>query len=862
MATESFLVTALPYSVAPDADVHVALFIAPEIVPDAPGQLLGELGLFPKWGPIVAAETTFELFDQDGVIECGAHVDRIHPDEWTAVFPPDTPVDDRRGPDLAGRRWRTFRPAYLHDMGKLLHAAAMFADPTSPPVPSRHPLTDPLIGYLRQHEVLGRGGRYDESRVTALHDRAIGELEGSDQTLPQLERELDTLSGLDRFALELHRARRFYERPESVRDYQAVPTPGATMAKMAPPVPDFHERVAVAGDHPALLRRLGLVVELRVADPERLRTSRWLSARVVPAGDTTAGRPTRVRCENPAGTDDLVTVAETADWHQGRLRLGDGDRFAVLDMDADATALKLDRFIWTLPRLLAIEANGDPIHAAPTALRSTGFTIARSGRAQTSLARQVHQTQLQDELAAGRPPLLSTEDVTRGMRVEVWDAEAGTWTTLHARLIDVQVFGLGELLTKVAEEGFIQGTAATESGGVEDGPIHVHESMFGWDGWSLAAPKPGMRVRHVSPPDAPIGPDGEPITEIVEPVSEVPVAERPVVITNRVAPGTLPRLRYGRSYAFRVWAVDLAGNSRPHQLGAAAAPTPAFTSAVASILATTTPRALGPHLVSPLRTSLVANLVDTPTETEATPGLPAIPQLVDDRDVNRLVFGRLVERRDRLPRGVAGSARASIVGRAFRDVVADQSTALVTDTRIVDAAAVGAALAGTGFGDLVGPALALEADTVSPLRPFLRWDPVAPPAVVARHRFTAGESLRHVVVRSGVTQDLETLAIAVTPPAEYAAAHADLGYRETSERHLAPPKTSQVEAELYGSFDDAIGSADPAVHRQLAAVARREAGTFFDLAVPRLDDPTVSDAQDGVSLERDGTVSAVDPKSL
>ena len=45
--------------------------------------------------------------------------------------------------------------------------------------------------------------------------------------------------------------------------------------------------------------------------------------------------------------------------------------------------------------------------------------------------------------------------------------------------------------------------------------------------------------------------------------------------------------------------------------------------------------------------------------------------------------------------------------------------------------------------------------------------------------------------------------------------HPRLGYRGASERHLAPPKTSQSEAELHGAFDDAIGSTDPADHQKL-----------------------------------------------
>ena len=641
----------------------------------------------------------------------------------------------------------------------------MFSDPTSPPVPSRHPLTEPLIGYLRQREVLRE--RYDESQVTELLDRAIGEFKGSDLTLPGLEHQLDGMAGLDRFALELHRARRFYERPESAAPYQAQPTEGATMPKLAPPKPDFHERVAAVGDHPALLRRLGLVIELRVADPARLLTSEWLSARVVPRGDTTAGRLTRVRCA--AVGDAHVTVPETSDWHHGRLRLGDTERFSVLDMDPDGSALKLDRFVWTLPRLLAVEQNGDPIHAAPTALRSTGFTVARSRRAQSSIDRQTRQTQLQEQMRSGRPPLLSTEDVTRGVRVEVWDDDDKTWSTLHARLIDLEVFGLGVLLTDVPELGFIQGTAATETVGAEDPPVHVHESMFGWDGWSLAAPKPGLRVRHVNPPDAPIGPDGEPVTEVVEPVTETPLPERPLVVTNQVAPGTLPRLRYGRSYAFRAWAVDLAGNSRPHAIGPAPSPSPDVH--VGGGLDAGGGRSADAR--RPSRRSAAGIVARRPRRRARRPNRaasgPVLPSILGEVDADRLDPRAPPRTAGRTARPVLDAGRASIVGRAFRAVVADPATSLVTDTRVLDATAVSAVLAGHVFGDLVGPTLAIEADTVSPLRPFLRWDPVGPPAVVAKHPFSAGESLRQIVVRSGVAQDLETLAITVTPPVDYAA---------------------------------------------------------------------------------------------
>ena len=73
-----------------------------------------------------------------------------------------------------------------------------------------------------------------------------------------------------------------------------------------------------------------------------------------------------------------------------------------------------------------------------------------------------------------------------------------------------------------------------------------------------------------------------------------------------------------------------------------------------------------------------------------------------------------------------------------------------------------------------------------------------------------------------------------------------LGYRETPASATSlRPKTSQSEAELHGAFDEAIGSTDPADHAKLLAVALREAGTLFDVDVPRLDDPSQRDPAAG-----------------
>jgi hypothetical protein len=193
---------------------------------------------------------------------------------------------------------------------------------------------------------------------------------------------------------------------------------------------------------------------------------------------------------------------------------------------------------------------------------------------------------------------------------------------------------------------------------------------------------------------------------------------------------------------------------------------------------------------------------------------------------------------------LAGVSRSTLVEREFGDLVLAQDRSPFID---VAERVPGIIAGGMGAGETVDDAIG----TITALRPFLRWEPIQPPVVVARHGNSPGESLLQLVIRSGVVQDPATLELAVTSPADYAAANPGHRYRETSERHLAPPKTSQSEAELHGAFDFAIGSTDPADHAAAVAWIVRESGTLFDVDVPRLDDPHTRDPQPGIALVKD-----------
>lgn len=145
--------------------------------------------------------------------------------------------------------------------------------------------------------------------------------------------------------------------------------------------------------------------------------------------------------------------------------------------------------------------------------------------------------------------------MTRGLRLEVWDDVSHLWHSLHRRHLTTEVDGAGTVLDDAPDTGFLQGASLSKNPDVPSDALHAHEVLAGWDGWSLSAPRPGLTVVH----DA----GGE---NLVEPPTPAPDPDHPVQSVSTVEPGTLPRLRYGRSYAFRAYAVDLAGNSSPHSV--------------------------------------------------------------------------------------------------------------------------------------------------------------------------------------------------------------------------------------------------------------------------------------------------------
>jgi hypothetical protein len=162
---------------------------------------------------------------------------------------------------------------------------------------------------------------------------------------------------------------------------------------------------------------------------------------------------------------------------------------------------------------------------------------------------------------------------------------------------------------------------------------------------------------------------------------------------------------------------------------------------------------------------------------------------------------------------------------------------------------------------------------ITTTRPFLRWDALIEPALVPRFAYTEGESLLRLVIRSGVTQAAPgDLALAITAPAAYAAAtiaaHPELNleWRADSQRHVAPPKCSQFDAELHGAFEAAMGTgASGSAVATALGIALREAGSFMDTTIADIANPGGRLPQAGVtfhSMPNAETPAVTDPGSL
>ena len=329
----------------------------------------------------------------------------------------------------------------------------------------------------------------------------------------------------------------FHRRPPE--DPVALPTPA-----QARPLVDFHEALSALGDHPAIMRRLGIVVDLE------------LPTSAVPAGehniqvlvtlpDTPGPQPVHQPVSTAAtvGPGRFAARSRSGEIVDGLLAL-DGDRYQLQQLDLDGATLKLVNQATALGRV----APGDPKRATLPALRTGGIALGRNGQGGALTEQFSRSIEHDNAVAEQGDTLLFAEDLLAGFRIDVWDGTSRSWHSL-CRRTSCYTFGTGALARteQVADEGAVD-IGVTEAAAPQPGAppdLYATETVAGWTGWSLVARRPGSGVTA----------DGQVSDDPNDPLTSIKLR-----VEVAATPGSLPTLRFGESYRVRARTMDLAGN--------------------------------------------------------------------------------------------------------------------------------------------------------------------------------------------------------------------------------------------------------------------------------------------------------------
>jgi hypothetical protein len=134
------------------------------------------------------------------------------------------------------------------------------------------------------------------------------------------------------------------------------------------------------------------------------------------------------------------------------------------------------------------------------------------------------------------------------------DDHSKQWQSLSWRFGTYEFPGTAAPSLRIQDEGYMKGASPTSATPDPNADLYLHETMFGWDGWSLCVARPGCTIVPVQQGDQ----QEEALARVRNNALPCCSHSRRVFKWSNV---TL--LRYGTTYQLRARVVDLAGNSAP-----------------------------------------------------------------------------------------------------------------------------------------------------------------------------------------------------------------------------------------------------------------------------------------------------------
>jgi hypothetical protein len=584
MARQSLIWTALPNGFTPDGTgLRVSAMLSPRLDPETQAKKLGSF--FPDWKdwPQTLSTARFDVTYNGETVSVPATTlagpNRVDASigvadsvVWKALFEATTGVKGFKYTDLSSSVMLSYDAVVMAETIENLYRDLARA------TVDRMPRVTELIETERWRGFIGAVRALDEGSVfleSLHHDPRAG--------LRDPHRQFDALRrGTLRASDTLARFQLFHTPPAASvmrkeprhddarietrwREHQRGDLP--KREDIAETI-DFHQIVAAMGSYPTLLRRLGLVVDLVLAPggftpapAADLSVKAVFPAGALQVARTPDGGPTTRTRLSATHFDAVPDPASQTPLSNGLLDLKPA-RFRLLQLDVDGAGLKAMNFARSLGRRFDVETRVDPVtrqedEVGASSLRTGGLMLVQRQRADILsdrfTANKARNGKLESQLA-GTPSTvpLYAQDIVRGYRIDIWDAVTGRWNSLCRRTAHYELGNAPVVVDATPEEETTLRLAATRSSDATANTdiLYLHEALVSWNGWSLAARPPGRAIAADDTVDK----------SRDESDAEVPPG---VKFKSSFAPvkGSLPRLRFGRSYWIRARAVDLAGNS-------------------------------------------------------------------------------------------------------------------------------------------------------------------------------------------------------------------------------------------------------------------------------------------------------------
>ena len=344
----------------------------------------------------------------------------------------------------------------------------------------------------------------------------------------------------------------------------------------APPSDEFHDQLGPLCAHPYLMRALGLVFDLEITMPAGAGVITHVAVSTNWPQKTGLSPHDEVPMGVAVDTDFRAVVNQTQYRESDWLSLG-GPKYAIGQLDMINATSQMGQLV---DDLVAAPAPTSSIEVP--ALLESGLSVICGDLGDVLRERFERQRAIEDGIDKwltnapnSPPPTLSAEEITLGYRCDVNDLTAAGYRSLHDRQVpagygfprakSLQVdpppdegWGSIALSTDGSEVHLPKSTnityhqegapTVTKVEELDQTAWRVDDHIITWGGWSLSTPRVGNSTTgagEVKPRELNVPANGY-ATQLLVDYAHVN--------------GTLPKLRYGRTYTFRGRCVDLAGN--------------------------------------------------------------------------------------------------------------------------------------------------------------------------------------------------------------------------------------------------------------------------------------------------------------